>query len=191
MYKIQTLNREQVVELWEVDRSEIIRSMYRMSVDDDSGKEKSLLEYPEYHDVKGFSEEDIQLYTPILIECFDRDGYFYVIREDDKSNTDRLGKIIGCAVLDSKRIGVNGDLLQLLFFYVGADQRGKGLGKLLFKRCIEQLKNLDDVNGIYISSIPAKNTVDFYLSQGCQLIDTPDPELYKREPEDIHLIFKK
>ncbi|HCC6119016.1 TPA: GNAT family N-acetyltransferase, partial [Klebsiella pneumoniae] len=43
-------------------------------------------------------------------------------------------------------------------------------------------------SGLYISSIPNKNTVDFYLAQGCRLADKPDPALFALEPEDIHLV---
>ncbi|MBZ4256958.1 hypothetical protein LAN29_25625, partial [Mycobacterium tuberculosis] len=44
------------------------------------------------------------------------------------------------------------------------------------------------MSGLYISSIPNKNTVDFYLAQGCRLADKPDPALFALEPEDIHLV---
>lgn len=44
-------------------------------------------------------------------------------------------------------------------------------------------------NGLYISSTPSENSVNFYQHLGCRLIDIPDPELYEREPEDIHLVF--
>jgi hypothetical protein len=41
---------------------------------------------------------------------------------------------------------------------------------------------------IYVSSIPTRNSVDFYLRQGFQLTNTPHPELFAQEPEDIHMV---
>ncbi len=89
-------------------------------------------------------------------------------------------------MLDTLPRGPRQDLRQLLFFYVSASLRGKGLGKRLFSHCLHQAKQ-DGAHGLYVSSIPSKNTVDFYLSQGCQLMTQPDAELFAREPEDIHL----
>ncbi len=76
---------------------------------------------------------------------------------------------------------------QLLFFYVSAHKRGQGLGRQLFQLCLRQAAQ-DGAAGLYVSSIPNKSTVDFYLAQGCRLIEQPDTELFAREPEDIHLV---
>lgn len=40
---------------------------------------------------------------------------------------------------------------------------------------------------LYISATPTRGTVDAYLRMGAQLLRAPDPELFAREPEDIHL----
>lgn len=71
--------------------------------------------------------------------------------------------------------------------YVSARKRGQGLGKQLFQLCLRQAAQ-EGAAGLYISSIPNKSTVDFYLAQGCRLIERPDAELFAREPEDIHLV---
>jgi hypothetical protein len=43
---------------------------------------------------------------------------------------------------------------------------------------------------LYISATPSEHTIDFYLTLGCTLVDAPDPELFAREPEDIHLEYE-
>ena len=91
------------------------------------------------------------------------------------------------AALDTLPRGMNGELRQLLFFYVGAGKRGQGWGRRLFQYALHQLPEMG-ASGLYISSIPNKNTVDFYLAQGCRLADKPDPALFALEPEDIHLV---
>ncbi|PVZ84265.1 GNAT family N-acetyltransferase, partial [Klebsiella pneumoniae] len=68
-----------------------------------------------------------------------------------------------------------------------AGTRGQGWGRRLFQYALHQLPEMG-ASGLYISSIPNKNTVDFYLAQGCRLADKPDPALFALEPEDIHLV---
>jgi hypothetical protein len=41
-----------------------------------------------------------------------------------------------------------------------------------------------------VSSIPTKNSVDFYRSQGFALTPEPHPELFALEPEDIHMVCR-
>ncbi len=96
-------------------------------------------------------------------------------------------QMIAAAALDTLPRGMNGELRQLLFFYVGAGKRGQGWGRRLFQYALHQLPEMG-ASGLYISSIPNKNTVDFYLAQGCRLADKPDPALFALEPEDIHLV---
>jgi len=41
---------------------------------------------------------------------------------------------------------------------------------------------------LYVSATPTGSAVAFYLRRGCRLADPPHPELFEREPEDIHFI---
>ncbi|CDL13671.1 FIG00732856: hypothetical protein [Klebsiella pneumoniae IS46] len=52
------LSRQQLDQLWEIDRSEIIDTLYRL----DNGQ---LRAYREYYDVRGWDPHDRQVYTPI------------------------------------------------------------------------------------------------------------------------------
>ncbi|EFA77459.1 hypothetical protein PPL_12061 [Heterostelium album PN500] len=178
----ESIYRDQIRSLWDIDRSEVIKSIYKVSKDDAGSK--VLVECPKYQVYNGFPPGEPEKYNPVLEDCFDRGGYFCVIR-DPVSN-----RVLGAAVLDTKKIGVDNDILTLVFFFIGVELRGKGFGKSLWRQCIERAKQIDGVNGLYISAIPGKNTVDFYIAQGCKLVDTLDQELYDREPEDVHLILK-
>lgn len=159
--------------LWQIDRSEVIETLYRQ-------QEGELQPYAEHYDLRGWDPRDRETYTPIHEQCFARGGRFFALFEQDK--------IVAAAALDTLPRGPQQNLRQLLFFYVSATQRGRGLGKNLFSRCLQQAKQ-DGALGLYVSSIPNKNTVDFYLSQGCQLMTQPDADLFVREPEDIHLAY--
>jgi hypothetical protein len=63
------LSRQQLDQLWEIDRSEIIDTLYRL----DNGQ---LRAYREYYDVRGWDPHDRQVYTPIHEACYDRGGIF-------------------------------------------------------------------------------------------------------------------
>ncbi|HGM5808114.1 TPA: GNAT family N-acetyltransferase [Serratia marcescens] len=166
------LQRQQLDRLWDIDRSEVIDTLYRLQ----DGK---LQPYAEYYDVRGWDPHDRETYTPIHEACFDRAGAFFARFEGEE--------IVAAAALDTEPRGPQRDLRQLLFFYVSAHQRGLGLGKQLFQLCLRQAAQ-EGAAGLYVSSIPNKSTVDFYLAQGCRLIERPDAELFAREPEDIHLV---
>jgi hypothetical protein len=43
------------------------------------------------------------------------------------------------------------------------------------------------IERIYRSATPTEGTVQFYLRQGCVVLEQPDPGLFALEPEDIHL----
>lgn len=38
-----------------------------------------------------------------------------------------------------------------------------------------------------VSATPSGSAVGFYTSRGCRVVDAPHPELFAKEPEDIHL----
>ena len=94
------LSRQQLDQLWEIDRSEIIDTLYRL----DNGQ---LRAYREYYDVRGWDPHDRQVYTPIHEACYDRGGIFSPF--DDE-------QMIAAAALDTLPRGMNGELRQLLFF---------------------------------------------------------------------------
>ncbi|MBI6549114.1 GNAT family N-acetyltransferase [Xenorhabdus lircayensis] len=74
------------------------------------------------------------------------------------------------------------------FLHISKASRGSGLGKQLF-HCCTGFAKAEGAKGLYISSIPSENAVNFYQYMGCVLIDRSDTELYQREPDDIHLIY--
>lgn len=111
------LSRQQLDQLWEIDRSEIIDTLYRL----DNGQ---LRAYREYYDVRGWDPHDRQVYTPIHEACYDRGGIFFAFFDDEQ--------MIAAAALDTLPRGMNGELRQLLFFYVGAGKRGQGWGSDCF-----------------------------------------------------------
>ena len=170
MLTFRELSRNEVESVWNIDRREVIDHVYYF-------ENGALVLKPEHYDMQGWNPHEAEHYTSILLDCFDRGGWFCGAFEDEK--------LVGVAVLDNKFIGRDKDQLQLKFLHVSRDYRGKGLGKNLFQMAAEKARELE-AKQMYISATPSENTVNFYLRLGAVVTKEPDPELFAFEPEDIH-----
>jgi predicted N-acetyltransferase YhbS len=170
---IRLLQRAEIPLIWQIDRREIVQNIYVLQ----DGK---LILKPDYFDIQGWPPGEAELYTPILLDCYDRDGTFWAAFENDQ--------LIGVAILESKSIGSHSDTLQLKFLHVSRDYRKQGLGSKLFHLAVEKAKMLG-AKKLYVSATPSENTVNYYSRLGCVLATEIDPELFALEPEDIHFEF--
>ena len=164
------LLREEIEQVWNIDRSEVIDNIYHL-------ENGTLVLRPEHHDVRGWPPGEAEKYTPILLDCYDRGGWFH-------GAFDHAG-LVGTVVLESKFIGKHKDQLQLKFLHVSSSYRNKGLGTQLFELAKSSARERG-AKRLYISGTPSENTVKFYLRLGCAVAGKPDPELFELEPEDIH-----
>jgi predicted N-acetyltransferase YhbS len=170
----RVLQRNEVGLVWSIDRSEVIDHIYYY----ENGE---LVLKPEHYDMHGWPPGEAEHYTPILLDCFDRGGWFYGFFDDNQ--------LIGVAILESKFIGALKDQLQLKFLHVSQAYRGQGFGKRLFELACEKARE-KGAQRLYISATPSEHTVSFYRSLGCTVTEELDPELFELEPEDIHLECK-
>lgn len=167
------LIRGEVEAVWTIDRGELVENVYHH----EGGR---LVLKPERYDMKGWPEGELELYTPILIDCHDRGGVFEGAFDQ--------GQLVGVCVLESKFIGRRKDQLQLKFLHVTRSHRGRGLGVELFQRAVRTAREMG-ARRLYVSSTPSENTVGFYLNRGCVVTDDVDSELFELEPRDIHLEY--
>jgi predicted N-acetyltransferase YhbS len=165
------LSRDEIREIWTIDRSEVIDAVYRL-------ENGALVLRPEHHDVRGWPPGEAEKYTPRLEACHDQGGWFYGLFDDRR--------LIGAAVLESRFIGKNGDQLQLKFLHVSRTYRNQGWGRQLFEWARSEA-NRRGAKRMYISATPSQHTIGFYLRLGCSVTQEPDAELFELEPEDIHL----
>ena len=170
---IRLLQREEVPQIWQIDRREIIENIYSL----DSG---SLVLKPDYFELQGWPPGETEHYTPILLDCYDRGGMFWGVFENDQ--------LVGVAILENEFIGSQKDTLQLKFLHVSRDYRNCGLGSTLFKMAVEEAK-ARGAKKVYISATPSEHTINYYSRLGCVLASEIDPELFALEPEDIHLEY--
>ena len=97
------------------------------------------------------------------------------------------GDPVGVAGLETdRRYGWNRNMYNFGPIWVSREYRGRGIGKRLFLMVLKEAEELD-VDALYVSATPVPGTVGFYMSMGCRLLKSPDPELYRQEPEDIHM----
>jgi len=172
--KIREMNRDEVQDVWSIDRSEIVHNVY-YHVDGD------LVLKPEYYDMKGWPSGEPELYNPMMLDCYDHGGTFYGAYDNNR--------LVGVAILEGRFIGSDQDQLQLKFLHVSRNYRKAGLGRTLFDKAVARAVELG-AKKLYISSTPSENTVNFYLNLGCRVTDDLDPDLFKLEPEDIHLEYE-
>lgn len=165
------LRRDEVPDLWTIDRSEYIERIYRHT-------DGALVPEDHFFDVPGWPLHELERDKALLFDCFDNGGTFFGAFSEVK--------LVGASVLESRFIGSARDQLQLKFLHVSRDQRGTGLGNALFDQAAAKALN-DGARTLYISAAPSENAVRFYQSRGCRLSGNVDPDLFELEPEDIHL----
>jgi len=169
--RIRDIKREEIKEIRELDRSEIVEQIFYYR----NGK---LVLEDEYYDVKNWNLEELEHIIRDLYDLYDQGGIFY--------GAFISHKLIGIIALETKFIGSNNDQLQVVFLHVEHNYRDKGLGTNLMNLVIKRARNMG-AKKLYISATPSKHTIDFYLGLGCKLASEINPELFKLEPEDIHL----
>ena len=171
--KIRELERQEIRDVWSIDRAEVIDKIYYLENDE-------LVLKPERYDMQGWPPGEPERYGPILLDCFDHGGTFHGAFDGET--------LIGAAVLEGRYMGRGRDQLQLKFLHVGRRHRQAGLGRALFENAVARARELG-ARRLYISSTPSENTVRFYLRRGCRVTDEVDAALFELEPEDIHLEF--
>jgi predicted N-acetyltransferase YhbS len=165
------LLREEIERVWNIDRSEVIDKVYHL-------ENGALVLKPQHFDVRGWPPGEAEKYTPILLDCFDRGGWFHGLFDQ--------AELVGVVVVDNRRIGKRNDRLQLEFLHVSSAYRNRGLGARLFELAKVTARERG-ARRLYISATPSENTINFYSRLGCEIAGEPDPELVELEPEDIHL----
>jgi len=75
---------------------------------------------------------------------------------------------------------------QLAYLYVSHGHRARGVGGHLVAELERFARDCGDATMV-VSATPSENTIRFYLGRGFEPMVEPLPELYAREPEDVHM----
>ncbi|MBX0326436.1 GNAT family N-acetyltransferase [Oscillochloris sp. ZM17-4] len=170
--ELRLLARDEIALVWTIDRREVIDHVYYL-------RDGVLVLQPEHYDMQGWPPGEAEMYTPLLLACYERGGVFTGAFDD--------ATLAGVVVVDTVWRGPQRNLLQLEFLHVSRPYRGQGLGRRLFAHA-QAVASARGASGLYVSATPSEHTIHFYQRLGCQVIAEPDPELFAREPEDIHLV---
>ena len=158
--------------LAEIDRTERVRIGYRMAngtlerMDVHWDSSNWLSTGPE-HSVEHFIEFLTELHKvgSVTLGAFDGD------------------RLIGVATW---RPNLTETTDQLAFLHVSNGYRRQGIADCLCDR-LEEFARENGARSFYVSATPSESAVGFYTSCGFRPTDTPHPELFALEPEDIHM----
>lgn len=92
--------------------------------------------------------------------------------------------VLGLAVVDGS---FEPGLAWCAFLYVSRRHQRRGVATALWEEA-ERVALEAGAATMYVSAVPSGSAVGFYLSRGCRLANEPHPDLFAREPEDIHLV---
>ena len=169
--EIRSLERNDIRDIGNIDRSEIINQIYYH-------KNENLVLKKKYYNILGWDPKEIERNIKNLYDLYDRGGSFLGLFQEKR--------IVGVIALECKFIGTNMDQLQVVFLHIDKNFRKQGYGKILMNQAKVRAKELG-AKKLYISATPSKNTVDFYMHLGCKLASEINVDLFQLEPYDIHL----
>jgi len=174
--EFRILKQNEIHLLKQIDRSEKLDGIYYFE-----GKNLKLREIDYY--MQGFPEGELEELLERLEVLHNNGGAIFAAFDGEK--------IAGMTAVENTMRGNEKDTMKMDILFVSKPYRGRGLGADLIALVKEEIVKRGGKK-MYVSSTESKNTVDFYISQGCRLATELeiDPELYEMEPEDIHLILE-
>lgn len=167
----RTLGEHEAELLRQIDRSELVEEVYSL-------RDGQLSLRPERWDMKGFPPGELDALVVRQHHIAADGGVLLGAFEG--------GQIVGFASVERKLRGRARDRVKMDVLFVSAPFRGRGVARELVSRAMEVARGMGG-GFLYVSATPSRHTVDFYLCCGARLVEELDPELFRMEPEDIHL----
>lgn len=97
-------------------------------------------------------------------------------------------KLIGFSCIDGVLLGNEKQYLELIWFHVSYEYRGKKIGKKLFNMCVEVAKQYS-CRKLYIVASSSEESQKAYHKLGCVYAKEYIPHLYKQRPTDVHMEY--
>ena len=171
--EIRRLARTELSLVGEIDRTEHIDLLYEQ-------RGTELVERPgdwsaSAWDADGHGEHSVEAKRHELEHYVDAGGMAFGAFVD--------GRLVGIGVVVPH---LRPAVAQLAFLHVTQTLRAAGIGSRLSGE-LEQVARGAGDSAMVVSATPSANTVRFYQGRGFELMAQPLPELFEREPEDVHM----
>jgi len=171
---LRSLQSSEIDLIWQqISRRELITQMYVQN-------QQHLDLVDCFFDVQHWDSYHLENDPPKLKQLFEQGSIFV-------GAFDAAEELVGVSVVSNQIIPDYPNAKLLHYFYVDADQQGKGIGAKLMQAAKESANQLG-ASQLYISATPSRRTIDFYIKHGAQPLSAPDQQLWQLEPEDIHLL---
>lgn len=165
------LAAEEIHRFREIDRSELIEEVYYL-------RDGVLVLERERYDLKGFPPGELEALIARQEALLAAGGTAFGAFDGPT--------LAGIASLEGRLRGADGSYAHMDVLYVSAAYRGRGIASRLLALVAEGARSLGGKR-LYISATETRHTVDFYRAHGAVLAQQIDPELFAKEPFDIHL----
>lgn len=174
LFAYRWMEPEEIEKLREIDRSEIIRTGYKY-------KDGKLQKMEVNWDSPNWTQDGDNEYSMA--------GQINFCRGHLEKGGRMLGafdeeKLAGIGIITPN---IQEIVVQLAYLHISKNYRQMGIGKRMFKQ-LEQMALQLGGREMYVTAVPSGSAVNFYLSQGFKPTDTPIPELFELEPDDIHMV---
>jgi ribosomal protein S18 acetylase RimI-like enzyme len=173
--RVKRLRAEDVSLVGEIDRSEHIDVLYRVSDGQLQQVPAAITEVPKW-DPTGSGPHSVAAKIGFCSSAVARGGVLL--------GTFDAQRTVGLAIVHPSFEPL---LAWLAFLHVSRPYRGRGAAQALWDASVD-IAVAAGAESIYVSATPTESAVGFYLQQGCRLAQTVHPELFAMEPEDIHLV---
>ena len=97
-------------------------------------------------------------------------------------------KLVGFLFMDGTRLGSEKQYLEVVYFHVSYEYRGKGIGKKLFNLCAEAALQCQ-CKKLYIIASSSEESQKIYQKLGCVYTKELIPHLYEQRPDAVHMEF--
>lgn len=172
MITYRTLTLDDCTKLQEIDRSETIEYTY-------ANVDGTLVESVANHECPRWDDATLQDIKHRFVDELTHGGCAYGAFDGEL--------LIGFGVLAHRFRGKDRNILQLDLMFVSRSYRRQGVGTTIINMLCDVARGRE-AKYLYISSTETRSAVYFYKNQGGQMTDEVDPELFAKEPYDIHML---
>ena len=174
MIQIRQLPASDLGRLGEIDRSELVRVGYTIR-EGELRAEAVDWQVPPWS-AEGEGSHSVQAMIRFCARHLEEGGVLLGALDGER--------LAGVAIV---RCRPREGLAQFAFLHVSRPYRRQGIAARLTEEAAG-LARREGARELYVSATPSESAVGFCLSQDFRPTDTPHPELYALEPEDIHMI---